>query len=50
MKTVFSYGVEEICDLKNGNEFKNNGQCLKLFLKSVLKNEMAMGLFDPMYR
>ena len=49
MKTVFSYGVVEICDLKNGNEFKIKGQRLKLFLKSVLEEETRMGLFDPMY-
>ena len=35
---------------KNGNEFKVNSQCLKPFLKSMPKNEMALGLFDPMYQ
>ena len=50
VKAVFSRGVVEISDSKNGNDFKMNGQRLKPFLESVLINETAMGLFDPMYR
>ena len=49
-KTVFPHGAVEICDPKNGNNFKVNGQCLKPFLKSVLEKESAIGLFDPSYR
>ena len=50
IRTVFSYGVVEICDTKNGNEFKINGQHLNSFLESVSEAETAMGLFDPMYQ
>ena len=38
VKTVFSHGAVEINDTKNGNDFKVNGQCLKLFLESVPVN------------
>ena len=48
VKTVFSHGVVEISDTKNGNDFKVNSQRLKPFLKSVLVNETA--IFDPVYR
>ena len=47
VKTVFSHGAIEICDPKNGNEFKVNSQRLKPFLKSVPKADTAMGRFDP---
>ena len=50
VKTVFPHGAIEISDTKNGNDFKVNGQRLKPFLESVLVNETAMGLFDPVYR
>ena len=50
VKSVFPYGVVEISDIKNGNDFKVNGQRLKPFLESVPVNETAMGLFDPVYR
>jgi len=47
---VFSHGAVEISYTKNGNEFKVNGQRLKLFLELVPEADTAMGLFDPMYR
>ena len=50
VKTVFSDGAIEICNPKNGNKFKVNGQRLKSFLESIPKADTAMGLFDPMYR
>ena len=50
VKTVFSHGAVEISDTKNENNFKVNGQRLKPFLESVSVNEMAMALFDPVYR
>jgi len=50
VKNVFPHGAIEICDPKNGNEFKVNGQHLKLFLESEPKADTAMGLFDPMYQ
>ena len=50
VKTVFPHGAVEISDTKIGNDFKVNGQRLKPFLESVPVNEMALGLFDPMYR
>ena len=50
LKTLFSYGVVEICDPKIENDFRVIGQRLKLFLKSVPVNKMAMGLFDPVYQ
>jgi len=50
VKTVFSHGAIAIYDPKNGNEFKVNGQRLKLFLESVPEADTALGLFDPMYR
>ena len=50
VKTVFPHGVIEIYDPKNGNIFKVNGQCLKIFLESVPEVNAAMGLFNPMYR
>ena len=34
-RTVFLHGAIKIYDPKNGNEFKVNGQRLKLFLESV---------------
>jgi len=43
VKTVFLHGVVEICDTKNENDFKVNGQRLKPFLESLPVNEMAMG-------
>ena len=49
VKTVFSNDVVDISDTKNENNFKVNGQRLKPFLKLVSVNEMAMGLFDPVY-
>ena len=50
VKSVFPYGVIEISDTNNGNDFKVNCQCLKPFLESVPINKTAMGLFDPVYR
>ena len=49
VKTMFTHGTVEISDPKNGNDFKVNGQCLKLFLEPVPVNETVMGLFDPVY-
>ena len=49
-KIVFSHEAIDVCEPKNSNEFKVNGQHLKLFLESVPENEKVMGLFDPMYR
>jgi len=49
-KSVFPHGAVEISDTKNGNDFKVNGQRLKLFLKLVPVNETTIGLFDPVYR
>jgi len=50
VKTVFSHGVVEISDTKNGNDFKVNGQRLKSFMESVSVNETTMGLFDLVYQ
>ena len=50
VRTVLPYGAVEIYDTKNGNEFKVNGQRLKIFLESVSEVNAAMGLFDPQYR
>ena len=50
IRTVFVHGAVEICDMKNGNEFKVNGQRLKPFLKSAPEEETVMGLLDPMYQ
>ena len=50
VRTVFPHGAIEICDPKNDNEFKVNGQRLKSFLESVPEADTAMGLLDPMYR
>ena len=47
---MFSYGATEICDTKNGNEFKVNGQHLKPFLESAPEEETTMDLLDPMYQ
>ena len=50
VKIVFSHSAVEICDPKNGNDFKINDQCLKSFLESVQENETIIDLFDLMYR
>jgi len=50
VRTEFPHGTIEICDPKNGNEFKVNGQCLKPFLESLLEADTTIDLFDPMYR
>jgi len=50
VKIMFFYGAVEICDTKNGNIFKVNGQYLKLFLKSVPIADTTMSLLDLMYR
>ena len=50
VRTVFSHGAVEICDIKDGNEFKVNGQRLKSFLESAPEEDTTMGLVDPMYR
>ena len=50
VRTIFSYGEVEICNTKNGNIFKVNGQHLKLFLESVPEVDTAIRLLDPMYR
>ena len=50
VKTVFPHGVIEIYDPKNENEFKINGQRLKLFLKSVPEATQSWIFFDPMYQ
>ena len=50
VRTMFSYGVVEICDITNGNIFKINGQYLKPFLESVPEVDTAMRLLDPIYR
>ena len=49
-RIVFLHKAAEICDTKNGNEFKVNCQNLKSFLESMLVAETTMGLFDPMYQ
>ena len=50
VRTVFSHGAVEICDMKNDIEFQVNGQCLKSFLESPPEEETSMGLLDPTYR
>ena len=50
VKTMFPHGAIKIYDPKNGNEFKVNGQRLKLFLESIPEAYTAMGLFDPIYQ
>jgi len=50
MRTVSPHGAVETYNPENGNEFKINGQRIKLFLKSMSEKETIMGLFDPMYR
>ena len=50
VRTVFLYGAVEICDTKNDNVFKINGQHLKPFLKSVPEADTTMGLLVPMYQ
>jgi len=50
VKSVFSHSVIEISDTKNWNDFKVNSQRLKPFLKSVLVNETAIGLFELVYQ
>ena len=50
VKSIFPHGTVEINDIKNENNFKVNGQRLKRFLELVSVNEIAMGLFDPVYR
>ena len=41
-KIVFPHGAVEISDPNSGNDFKVNGQRLKLFLESVPINETVM--------
>ena len=50
VRTMFPHGAVEIYDIKYDNEFKVNGQHLKLFLESVSEAETTMGHFDLMYR
>ena len=47
VRIVLPHRAVEICDTKNGNEFKVNGQYLKPFLESAPDEETTMGLFDP---
>ena len=49
MRIMFFHDAVEICDPKNNNELKVNGQRLKSFLESVPKNETTICMFDPMY-
>ena len=50
LRIALPHGAVEISETKNGNEIKVNVQHLKSFLESVSELEIAMGLFDPMYR
>ena len=50
VKTVLPHDAAEINDGKNENDFNVNGQRLKPFLELVLINEIAMGLFYPVYQ
>ena len=50
IRTVFPYGVVEICGTKNGNIFKVNGQYLKPFLELVPETDIVIGQLDPKYR
>ena len=49
VRIVFPYGAVEICDIKNDNVFKVNGQRLKLFLELLPEADTTMGPLDPMY-
>ena len=51
MCTVFPHGAVVIFDPKSGDEFKINGQRLKLFLTTEPESqaEKLLGLFDPSY-
>ena len=42
VKTVFPHGAIKVCDFKNGNEFKVNGQCLEPLLESVPKADLSL--------
>ena len=43
VRAVFPHGVIEICDTKNGNKFKVNGQRLKPFLESTPEEKNSHG-------
>ncbi|KAL3520210.1 hypothetical protein ACH5RR_018359 [Cinchona calisaya] len=48
--TVYSHGTFDIENLKNGDVFRVNGQCLKLFLELKNLEVDIMPLEDPVYR
>ena len=49
IKKVYPYEAVEICDLKNGDAFKVNGQRLKPFLEKFEKEAESLTLGDPKY-
>ena len=50
VKNVFPHGAIKTSNPKNKNDFQVNSQHLKPFFDLVPVNEMAMCLFDPVYR